>query len=55
MDECETCKNREDDNVVSCYCDEDQGAGYTFDDEHGPCDFCLGKCSNCDRELEAEK
>lgn len=27
----------------SCYCAEDQGSGYTFDDEYGACDFCLGK------------
>lgn len=38
-----------DDGVVKpcrrteCYCNEDQGAGYTFEDEHGPCDVCLGK------------
>lgn len=23
-----------------CYCDEDQGAGYTYQDEHGECMFC---------------
>lgn len=23
-----------------CYCDEDQGAGYTFHDEHGYCNVC---------------
>lgn len=27
----------------SCYCDEDQGGGYTYSDEHGSCDFCLNK------------
>jgi hypothetical protein len=26
-----------------CYCDEDQGAGYTYSDEHGDCDVCLSK------------
>lgn len=26
----------------SCYCDEDQGCGYTFSDEYGPCEFCSG-------------
>jgi hypothetical protein len=25
-----------------CYCHEDQGAGYTYQDEYGDCDFCLG-------------
>lgn len=25
-----------------CYCDEDQGSGYTYSDEYGPCEFCLG-------------
>lgn len=27
---------------LECYCAEDQGGGYTFDDEYGSCDFCLG-------------
>jgi hypothetical protein len=26
---------------VSCYCDEDVGAGYTYSDEWGDCDHCL--------------
>jgi hypothetical protein len=25
-----------------CYCKEDQGHGYTYDDEYGACAFCLG-------------
>jgi len=25
---------------ANCYCDEDQGAGYTYSDEHGDCDVC---------------
>ncbi len=25
---------------IKCYCDEDQGAGYTYYDEHGPCIHC---------------
>lgn len=25
---------------TECYCDEDQGAGYTFSDKHGACDVC---------------
>lgn len=24
----------------NCYCNEDQGAGYTFQDEHGDCSYC---------------
>jgi hypothetical protein len=24
-----------------CECNDDQGAGYTFHDEYGLCDFCL--------------
>lgn len=27
-----------------CYCDEDQGAGYTYDDEFGSCHHCFGDC-----------
>ena len=26
----------------SCFCDEDQGSGYTHEDEYGPCYFCDG-------------
>jgi len=26
-----------------CYCGEDQGAGYTFEDEYGPCKHCEAK------------
>lgn len=26
-----------------CYCDEDQGGGYTYSDEYGPCAFCNGE------------
>jgi len=24
-----------------CYCDEDQGGGYSYESEHGRCDACL--------------
>ncbi len=37
-----------------CYCDEDQGAGYTYSDEHGDCDECEGEvfyCPKCREEL----
>jgi hypothetical protein len=26
---------------VECYCSRDEGAGYTFSDEYGDCDFCM--------------
>lgn len=26
-----------------CYCNEDQGSGYTYSDEYGGCPFCLGE------------
>lgn len=26
----------------TCICDEDQGAGYTYQDEYGDCPFCTG-------------
>lgn len=40
-----------------CICHEDQGCGYTFEDEYGMCWFCEGEpavCSKCNvsRELE---
>lgn len=25
-----------------CYCNEDQGSGYTYSDEYGGCVFCSG-------------
>ena len=25
---------------TECYCEEDQGSGYTYSDEHGECDVC---------------
>lgn len=27
---------------VECYCDIDVGGGYTYSDEHGDCDHCIG-------------
>jgi hypothetical protein len=38
----------------NCYCLEDQGAGYTYDDEHGNCDVCNDDkpvCTVCIRAL----
>ncbi len=26
-----------------CYCDKDQGAGYTYSYEHGECDICINR------------
>ena len=27
-----------------CYCDADiEGVDYTYEDEYGPCDYCIGK------------
>lgn len=34
---------------TECYCNEDQGSGYTFDDEYGPCAFCEGSFSTGQR------
>lgn len=38
---------------LGCYCDEDVGGGYTYSDEHGDCDYCIGSIrlilgSNCE-------
>jgi hypothetical protein len=30
-------------HLDGCYCNEDQGAGYTYQDEHGDCVFCEGR------------
>jgi hypothetical protein len=38
------------DIVEKCICNEDQGAGYTYQDEYGDCNYCLGepaRCSEC--------
>lgn len=34
---------------MECYCDEDQGCGYTYSDEYGPCHSCEPKedCDDC--------
>ena len=37
-----------------CYCDEDQGAGYTFSDEHGDCDYCIAQRVDSSTEALAE-
>ena len=38
---------------TTCFCDEDQGAGYTFSDEHGDCDVCRGySCGHCKEMCE---
>lgn len=42
----------------SCFCNEEQGSGYTYSDEYGGCDFCLGRfeegtivCAGPDNEM----
>jgi len=30
-----------------CYCDEDEGAGYSYSDEYGDCDECKNEVFNC--------
>ena len=30
-------------HYTKCYCNEDQGCGYTFSDEYGSCAFCNGE------------
>ena len=41
-----------------CYCDEDQGAGYSYIDEHAECDVCLDtsfECPECNGVITIEK
>lgn len=35
-----------------CYCNEDQGAGYTFSDEHGRCEHCKRSDKKTEKELK---
>jgi len=28
---------------IRCYCHEDQGSGYTYQDEYGDCAYCTGE------------
>ena len=35
-----------------CYCDEDQGAGYTYQDEHGDCEYCEERKKKEDKTTE---
>lgn len=51
---CINCGIHHDIEVENCYCDEDQGAGYTYSDEHGDCDNCektLNKCPSCNKSM----
>ena len=36
---CEECNNE----LEGCYCDEEQGGGYSYSDEYGVCDVCCAK------------
>jgi len=27
---------------LECFCHQDEGGGYTYQDEYGDCDYCLG-------------
>ena len=29
-------------HLDNCYCNEDQGGGFTYSDEYGVCTFCKG-------------
>ena len=45
---CRFCEESTDHVIITgCICDEDQGAGYTYEDEYGDCNFCLGKPARC--------
>ena len=51
---CINCGNNHELEVDDCYCDEDQGAGYTYNDEHGDCDNCeevLSECPTCGKSM----
>ena len=32
---------RVEDKLTGCYCDEDQGDGYSYEQENGDCDICI--------------
>lgn len=49
---CPWCEEKTDFVVAQeCYCHVDfDGCGYTYQDEHGNCDFCMEepfRCTNC--------
>lgn len=51
---CINCGNDHKMEVSDCCCDEDQGAGYTYSDEHGDCDNCckvLSECPTCKKSM----
>lgn len=37
VDDADSCQGK-------CYCNDDQGAGYTYSDEYGDCQHCEGDC-----------
>ena len=51
---CINCNKKHKLKVLDCYCEEDQGGGYTYSDEHGDCDNCeevLGECPTCKKSM----
>lgn len=46
---CKLCEKKTEHKILKeCICNEDCGGGYTFRDEFGPCDFCLGTSAICE-------
>ena len=51
---CINCSNNHEIKVTNCYCNENQGGGYTYNDEHGDCDNCcevLSECPTCKKSI----
>ena len=45
---CILCEENTEHEVLDhCICNEDQGAGYTYQDEFGQCYFCTGEPARC--------
>lgn len=45
---CSLCEEETKHDVITeCICNEDQGAGYTYRDEYGDCNFCEGEPARC--------
>ena len=56
---CPNCtSSREFSTPTECYCQEDQGAGYTYRDEFGNCEVCSKNhpaiCNSCNGVFEVE-
>ena len=54
---CKYCGNSEFLVSHECNCHQDQGCGYTLEDEYGACDFCSGvkRCTKCNSDKPIEK